>query len=91
LFPHLETIELEKAWAGRLDITPDVIPIVDRPKPELNLFVAAGFSGHGFALGPSIGKQVGEWITQGSPSIDLSAFALSRFEVGIVHKSQQAL
>jgi glycine/D-amino acid oxidase-like deaminating enzyme len=91
LFPHLETIELEKAWAGRLDITPDVIPIIDRPTPEFNLFVAAGFSGHGFALGPSIGKQVGEWITRGSPSIDLSAFALARFEKGIVHKSQQAL
>ncbi|TPL23522.1 FAD-binding oxidoreductase [Mesorhizobium sp. B2-4-9] len=91
IFPHLNTIELQNAWAGRLDITPDVIPIIDRPKPELELFVAAGFSGHGFALGPSIGKQLGEWVTQGSPSINLSAFALSRFEKGIVHKAQQAL
>lgn len=91
LFPHLDAIELKNAWAGRLDLTPDAIPIIDRPKAELPLFVAAGFSGHGFALGPSVGKQLSEWIMQESPSIDLSAFALSRFREGIVHKSQQAL
>ncbi len=53
LFPHLSGIGLARSWAGRIDLTPDVIPIIDRPDPDNGLYVAAGFSGHGFALGPS--------------------------------------
>ncbi|MHA6645634.1 NAD(P)/FAD-dependent oxidoreductase [Mesorhizobium sp. A623] len=91
LFPHLGLIELETMWAGRLDMTPDVIPIIDRPDGDRNMFIAAGFSGHGFALGPSIGKQLAEWITEGRPSLDLSPFRLARFKDGIVGKSHQSL
>ncbi len=91
LFPHLGTIALETMWAGRLDMTPDVIPIIDRPRADEDLFIAAGFSGHGFALGPAIGKQLSEWITEGSPSLDLTPFRLARFREGIVHKPQKAL
>lgn len=91
LFPHLGPIELDTMWAGRLDMTPDVIPIIDRPDGARNIFVAAGFSGHGFALGPSIGKQLAEWITEGRPSLDLSPFRLARFKDGTVGKSHQAL
>jgi glycine/D-amino acid oxidase-like deaminating enzyme len=79
LFPHLG-VALARAWAGRIDLTPDVIPIIDRPVD--GLFVAAGFSGHGFALGPSVGKQLAEWITQGRPSLDLAPLRLSRFAEG---------
>ena len=91
LFPHLGGIGLERAWAGRIDLTPDVIPIIDRPNPSDNLYVAAGFSGHGFALGPSIGKQLAEWIADGRPSLDLKPFRLARFAEGDVNRAKQAL
>lgn len=90
LFPHLPDLELARAWAGRLDLTPDVIPIIDRPD-ERALFVAAGFSGHGFALGPSIGKQLSEWILDGRPSLDLKPFRLARFVEGDLAVAKQAL
>ena len=77
LFPHLGPLALEMAWAGRIDLTPDVIPILDHPLP--GLFIAAGFSGHGFALGPSVGRQMAAWITEGRPRLDLAPFRLSRF------------
>jgi len=80
LFPHVGALDLARRWAGRIDLTPDVIPIIDQPAP--GLFVAAGFSGHGFALGPSVGKQIAEWI-DGRSSLDLSAFRLSRFAEGV--------
>lgn len=79
LFPHIGNLDLARTWAGRIDLTPDVIPIIDQPVAAPGLFVAAGFSGHGFALGPSVGKQVAEWITEGRPSLDLSPLRLSRF------------
>ena len=36
------------------------------------LYVAAGFSGHGFALGPVIGKLLAELISEGATSAELS-------------------
>jgi glycine/D-amino acid oxidase-like deaminating enzyme len=91
LFPHLGALPLETAWAGRIDLTPDVIPIIDRPWAERDLFIAAGFSGHGFALGPAVGRQVAHWITQGRPALDLHAFRLSRFTDGGVERVRHAL
>ncbi len=91
LFPHLGHVGLERSWAGRLDLTPDAIPILDRPSVVPGLVLATGFSGHGFALGPSLGKQLSEWILDGRPSLDLSPFRLARFEEGVVHRAQKAL
>ena len=91
LFPHLSGIGLARSWAGRIDLTPDVIPIIDRPDPDNGLYVATGFSGHGFALGPSIGKQLAEWIADGRTSLDLKPFRLSRFAEGDVNRAKQAL
>jgi glycine/D-amino acid oxidase-like deaminating enzyme len=51
LFPHIAAIDVARTWAGRIDLTPDVIPIIDQPPAVPGLFIAAGFSGHGFALG----------------------------------------
>ncbi|WP_431285685.1 NAD(P)/FAD-dependent oxidoreductase [Humitalea sp. 24SJ18S-53] len=82
LFPHLGELPMERSWAGRIDLTPDVIPIIDRPWAGRDLYVAAGFSGHGFALAPSIGRQVAGWIADGHPGLDLSAFRLARFTEG---------
>lgn len=91
MFPHLAGVDLARIWAGRIDLTPDVIPIIDRPDPDRAIFVAAGFSGHGFALGPSVGKQLAEWIAEGRPSIDLGKFRLSRFTDGTAERERHAL
>ena len=45
-----------------------------------NFFLAAGFSGHAFCLGPVVGKLMAEWIADGRSSMDLSGFSWSRFE-----------
>ena len=91
LFPHIAGLDLARTWAGRIDLTPDVIPIIDRPSAVPGLFIAAGFSGHGFALGPSVGKQLAEWIVAGRSSLDLSPFRLSRFDEGAGSVAGKAL
>lgn len=91
MFPHLASLELESVWAGRIDVTPDVIPIIDRPDANRAIFIAAGFSGHGFALGPAIGRQLAEWAMDGHPSIDLHQFRLARFVDGSARRERQAL
>jgi glycine/D-amino acid oxidase-like deaminating enzyme len=91
IFPHLKEIPLDTTWAGRIDLTPDAIPIIDQPDSSRRLFIAVGFSGHGFALGPSIGKQMAQWIAEGRTKLDLKPFRLARFEEGNAQRSQQAL
>jgi glycine/D-amino acid oxidase-like deaminating enzyme len=91
LFPHLGQIEILRSWAGRIDLTPDLIPIIDRPLQEKRLFVACGFSGHGFALGPAVGNQLSVWILDGRPSLDLRPFRYSRFREGDVSRDSSAL
>ncbi|HET9855466.1 MAG TPA: FAD-binding oxidoreductase [Methylomirabilota bacterium] len=55
VFPPVGACALARSWAGLEAFTPDDLPILG-PVPGLDgLLVAAGFSGHGFALSPMIG------------------------------------
>jgi sarcosine oxidase subunit beta len=55
VFPPVGGGGLARSWAGLEAFTPDDLPIVG-PVPGIGgLLVAAGFSGHGFALSPMIG------------------------------------
>jgi sarcosine oxidase subunit beta len=55
VFPPVGACALARSWAGLEGFTPDDLPILG-PVPGLGgLLVAAGFSGHGFALGPMVG------------------------------------
>ena len=56
-------------------MTPDGHPIVDRHPRHANVFIAAGFSGHGFKLAPSIGAMIADMIVGSAPSHDLMRLA----------------
>ena len=79
VFPFLRNVNIIRGFAGITTWTPDSVPIIDpKPGPE-NLILATGFSGHGFCLGPMVGSLLTQWITQARTSLDLSPFALARF------------
>lgn len=80
-FPHLAGLGLARCWAGRIDATPDLIPIVGPVGPR-NYYVAAGFNGHGFTLSPAIGRLMAELIADGRPSLDLKPLRFSRYAEG---------
>ncbi|HEX9418760.1 MAG TPA: FAD-binding oxidoreductase, partial [Methylomirabilota bacterium] len=55
VYPVLSECALAESWAGLEAFTPDELPILG-PVPGIEgLLVAAGFSGHGFALSPMVG------------------------------------
>jgi glycine/D-amino acid oxidase-like deaminating enzyme len=81
VYPQYKAIGLSKIWAGRIDATPDLIPIIGRIGPK-NFIVAAGFNGHGFTLSPAIGRLLSEVVVDMHPSLDLSCFGLNRFANG---------
>lgn len=80
VFPALADVPLVGMWGGIRACTPDMMPILGPVGGPEGLLVAAGFSGHGFALGPLIGRLMSEWITTGHPGMDLSAFDYRRFK-----------
>ena len=42
-----------------IETTPDVIPVIDHVKKIPGFYIATGFSGHGFGIGPGAGKAIG--------------------------------
>ncbi len=79
-YPPAAGATVERSWAGLYDMTPDAHPIVG-PVAE-GIYAACGFSGHGFMQSPAVGRALAEQILGGEPSVDLSPYALERFEQG---------
>ena len=80
-FPGLGQPKLKAAWAGMIDTMPDVVPVVDHA-PVAGLTIATGMSGHGFGIGPGMGRVVADLVMGRSTGHDLSRFRLSRFTDG---------
>ncbi len=79
IFPALAHAKLSGGWAGIRECTPDMMPILGPAGGPEGFLVCAGFSGHGFCLGPCAGELMAEWIVDGAPSMDLDAFRWQRF------------
>lgn len=79
VLPALEQARLAQVWGGLIDQTPDAIPVYERPAEFEGLVLAAGFSGHGFCLGPVTGEILADLATTGTTSHSIDAFSLGRF------------
>ncbi|USS43814.1 FAD-binding oxidoreductase [Burkholderia glumae] len=89
--PQLSELRVVHAWAGAIDTTPDLIPIVSDIAALPGFYVATGFSGHGFALGPAAGELVADMVMGAKPLIDTSPYRLSRFTDGTFIKTPEMM
>jgi sarcosine oxidase subunit beta len=78
-FPGLAGMEVVRGWAGLREMTPDDHAIVGPVGDVPGLWVAAGFSGHGFMQSPAVGDALARWWCDGAPPLDLEPLRLSRF------------
>ncbi len=62
-----------------IETTPDVIPVIDEAPSLPGFYIATGFSGHGFGIGPGAGKAMAGWWTGNDSGMPLQKFRLSRF------------
>lgn len=62
MFPNFKTVNLLRSFAGTVEITPDHFPLFGNVKPYDNLFVCAGFNGHGYGVAPIFGKLIANLI-----------------------------
>lgn len=78
-FPALAGAVVAQHWAGLIDTTPDVVPVISEIDALPGCFIASGFSGHGFGIGPGAGRLVAELVGGETPVVDPTPFRLSRF------------
>ncbi|MGZ2258342.1 NAD(P)/FAD-dependent oxidoreductase [Roseobacter sp. A03A-229] len=82
LFPGLPRFEIARSWAGMIDTMPDVVPVVDRVAALPGLTLGTGMSGHGFGIGPAMGRILADLAQGHPPGHDLTRFRFSRFTDG---------
>jgi glycine/D-amino acid oxidase-like deaminating enzyme len=83
-FPRLEDAGISSTYAGCFDVTPDWNPVISATAVS-GLFIASGFSGHGFKIAPSVGTLIADLVLDGGssdPDIPHADFRLSRFDEG---------
>jgi glycine/D-amino acid oxidase-like deaminating enzyme len=81
-YPAFRTATIAQAWAGYMDASPDAIPYIGAMPDRPGVFVATGFSGHGFGIGPAAGGLAARFITGHASAEDHASMRLNRFRDG---------
>ena len=81
-FPVFHTMRVAESWGGMIDVTPDAIPVISAVDTLPGFFIATGFTGHGFGIGPGAGRLMAEIVAGETPVVDPTPFRYSRFTDG---------
>jgi glycine/D-amino acid oxidase-like deaminating enzyme len=78
-FPAFREAVVVETWGGLIDVTPDAVPVISPVEGLPGFFLATGFSGHGFGIGPGAGRLMAELVAGETPVVDPHPFRLARF------------
>ncbi len=77
-YPALKGLKVAHSWGGFIDSTPDAIPVISAVDSLPGLFISAGYSGHGFGIGPGAGRLAADLVAGDPPIVDPHPFRYSR-------------
>ncbi|QGT82106.1 NAD(P)/FAD-dependent oxidoreductase [Pseudomonas coronafaciens] len=80
LIPLLKQSAVTAAWAGYVDSSPDGVPGIGEMTSLPGLVLAAGFSGHGFGIGPGAGHLIADIVSGVKPIVDPTPYHPDRFK-----------
>ena len=81
-FPELQGVQVAQSWGGMIDSTPDAIPVISEVSKLPGLIVSAGYSGHGFGIGPGAGRLAADLAMNATPVVDPTPYRYSRLVDG---------
>lgn len=81
-FPAFRGLKIAESWAGCIDVTPDAVPVISQVEQIPGFFIASGFSGHGFGIGPGAGKLMADLVTGAPACVDPAPFRHNRMTDG---------
>ena len=79
-FPELSNAKIVRTWTGWIDECADKIPVISKVDEVEGLYLACGFTGHGFGIAPGATYNLAELIADGKTTVDLSEFRYDRFK-----------
>ena len=77
-FPAFGCMKVAERWAGVIDATPDGVPVISEVSTLPGLFIASGFSGHGFGIGPGAGHLMADLVMGERPIVDPAPYRYQR-------------
>ncbi len=80
--PSLAGLECAQAWGGTIDSTPDAVPVISAVDGHPGFFLATGFSGHGFGIGPAAGRLAADLVAGDAPVVDPHPYRYARLVDG---------
>jgi sarcosine oxidase subunit beta len=78
-FPELANINIVRNWGGFIEETSDKVAILGDVAEVPGLYLACGFTGHGFGIAPGVGKVMSDVILGKNPDVDIEALRYNRF------------
>jgi glycine/D-amino acid oxidase-like deaminating enzyme len=78
-FPAFRDMKVAERWAGLIDVTPDGVPVISEVPALPGFFIASGFSGHGFGIGPGAGHLMADLVMGKTPIVDPAPYRYQRF------------
>ena len=81
-YPFFKDAQIADRWGGIIDVTPDAVPVISAVGAVPGFYIASGFSGHGFGLGPGAGRLMADLVAGDAPLVDPAPFRFSRFARG---------
>lgn len=79
IFPIMKGATVVRAWAGIEGETPDKLPVIGPSGTEEGVVHAFGYCGHGFQIGPIVGRVVADLVTDGATDLPIEPFRIGRF------------
>ena len=79
-FPALSDAKIVRAWTGYIDECADKIPVISPVEEVPGLYLACGFTGHGFGIAPGAAYNIAEMMTEGTTTVDMKEFRYDRFK-----------
>lgn len=81
IIPGLKHARILRHWAGYYAMSPDHNPMLGEYKIDGH-YLAAGFSGHGYMMAPSVGKSMAELILEDESELSLDYYDPYRVDRG---------
>lgn len=78
LIPALRGARIQRAFAGVMDLIPDLQPVIGRIPGFDNAYVSTGYSGHGYMYGPGACQALARLIVDRDAGIDLEPYRPER-------------
>ncbi|HYB08702.1 MAG TPA: FAD-binding oxidoreductase [Alphaproteobacteria bacterium] len=81
-FPAFSGVPTAASWAGLIDVTPDILPVISAVDDIPGFYISTGYSGHGFGIGLGAGRLTADLVTGKAPIVNPEPFRFSRFSDG---------